>query len=76
MTEVAGVEGTEGIGTLWQFDGSGGIAIVGIGLEGANEGIVFKEVDVGKRRDRRLTLPGVGDDTKLMVGRRGGRREV
>ena len=67
MTEVAGIEGTEGVGAFRQFDGGRGIAVVGIGLEGADEGVVFKEVDVGQGCDRRLALSGVGDDTELWL---------
>ena len=71
MREVAGTEGTKRIGAFEQFGRRGGRGVAGgICLEGADELIAaIKEIDRGDRSRCPLTLPGAGDDTKLIVGR-------
>ena len=76
MRKPTGVYSTDGVRACRQFDRSRGRAVVacGIRLEGADKRVAaIEEVDGGNRR---LTLPGVGDDTELIVGRLVGGQEV
>lgn len=75
MREIAGAEGTKRVGAFRQFYRYRSRCVAcGIRLESADKRVAaIEEVNGG---DRRLALPGVGDDTELTVRRLVGGQEV